>query len=874
MLAGSPQSLWDTDHGDDPDIQGYAVGFSVNHGQSITFKINTPLNAGETTVPYHLQIFRLGYYGGMGARLVDTILNLKNTAQPAPVTDLNTGLVDAGTWHASYTWQVPASATSGIYFAKATRDDGNLGTDSKPASNHVRFVVRDDEGHSDILFKTSDATWQAYNPWGGASLYSKDSSIFPDPYLPHGQGYKVSYNRPFNTLRNWQGQVYYTEYPMVRWLESNGYDVSYYSDLDNQRGTGRITDHKIWLGVGHDEYWSQAQRRRVEAARAAGVNLAFLDGNESYWETAYDPGIGGSASDPRTMVCYKETNFPELVDPSRPEGWTGLWRDDQYPSIHQPDPENALTGNVYGNNGLIAQPLDLRVPPEVAHDRFWRNTSIANLKSGDPPATIQGIIGHEWDEVQDNGFQPPGLVSLSHTVYKGGVHSLTLYRDSTGKGMVFGAGSICFDWALDDHHDTFDTDDPQFIHYIAPVDQRIRQAMVNLFADMGNVQPATLQSGLVRATQSTDHTAPVSSITAPPAGAHFQPGHPITITGTASDSGGGVVGGVEVSIDGGATWHPATGLNSWSYTFTPSDTGMLTLLSRAVDDSGNLETPLPGGRPIEVLDGTTNKLTASSQSTVYGKAVTFTATITSSGSPVTTGNVVFKDGNTTLATVALDGSGQAVFTTTKLSAKTHTITATFTGNAVDDTSSASISHTVTKAPLVIRAVNKTRVAGDPTTTLTATYTGLVNGDTSAVVKGLKLASPGASSNVAGTYKITPSGATATNYTISYVTGTLTVNPGVAKTFVFTPPSNPRVGVAFDLKVTARDAYGNIATGYRGTLNLTSNDPLAPSLGHHTFTASDKGVFTFHVTLRTRGKIRLTVKDPASGITDFIDVTVG
>jgi hypothetical protein len=119
----------------------------------------------------------------------------------------------------------------------------------------------------------------------------------------------------------------------------------------------------------------------------------------------------------------------------------------------------------------------------------------------------------------------------------------------------------------------------------------MQQATVNLLADMG-VQPATLQSGLLFAT--TDRTPPASVITAPAANANIPVGTPTTITGTAQDSGGGVVGGVEVSVNGGTTWHPAIGRGNWSYSWTPAQLGSVTILSRAVDDSGNLESPSAG----------------------------------------------------------------------------------------------------------------------------------------------------------------------------------------------------------------------------------------------------------------------------------------
>jgi len=121
----------------------------------------------------------------------------------------------------------------------------------------------------------------------------------------------------------------------------------------------------------------------------------------------------------------------------------------------------------------------------------------------------------------------------------------------------------------------------------------MQQATVNLLADMG-AQPATLQSGLVQATASTDTTPPSSSITAPASGSRVTVNLPVTISGSTADAGGGVVGAVEVTVDGGSTWHPATGREQWTYTFTPEAAGTLNIRTRAVDDSGNLELPGAG----------------------------------------------------------------------------------------------------------------------------------------------------------------------------------------------------------------------------------------------------------------------------------------
>ena len=125
----------------------------------------------------------------------------------------------------------------------------------------------------------------------------------------------------------------------------------------------------------------------------------------------------------------------------------------------------------------------------------------------------------------------------------------------------------------------------------------MQQATVNLFADMA-VQPPTPHAGLTAASASTDSTAPVSA----PATATrtVTAGTPVTVSGTAADAGGGRVGGVEVSVDGGASWHPATGRESWSFTWTPTASGQVTVRSRAADDSGTWRAGSPGPARVEV----------------------------------------------------------------------------------------------------------------------------------------------------------------------------------------------------------------------------------------------------------------------------------
>ncbi len=590
--TGTPSSVWDISGAGDSTIQGFATDISVNQGRTVSFKINTNAKA------YTITIFRMGYYNGNGARQIATVspsVTLPQT-QPACKTDSTTFLYDCGNWAVSASWPVPANATSGIYFAVLNRTDTG-------GANQIFFIVRNDASHSDVLFQTADETWQAYNAYGGHSVYGQlDTFDLPD------RAYKVSYNRPFitrgfgNESATW---VFGNEYPMIRWLEANGYDVTYFTGIDAARSGTLIQNHKVYMDTGHDEYVSGPQRTNIEAARDAGVNLAFFSGNEFFWKTRWENSIDGTNTAYRTLVCYKETLAFAKIDPTDPPTWTGTWRDPSFsPPADGGKPENALTGTLFMVNSGPDNPgsLSIQVPAADGKMRFWRNTTIANLVSGQTATLPAGTLGYEWDEDLDNGARPAGTFDLSTATYNltadflldygatygAGIatHRMTMHRAPSG-ALVFGAGTVQWSWGLDSNHDNsfgFPTPAPS---------TDMRQATVNLFADMG-IQPASLQAGLLLASKSTDTTPPTSTITFPTTGSTVPSGSQVTITGTATDSGGGVVGGVEVSEDGGTTWHPASGRENWSFVWGPSSSGTVTIESRAVDDSGNLETPGAG----------------------------------------------------------------------------------------------------------------------------------------------------------------------------------------------------------------------------------------------------------------------------------------
>jgi hypothetical protein len=211
-------------------------------------------------VRFNIDVYRLGYYNGLGARKIATLTNITGKSQAACLIDSTTHLVDCGNWTESATWAVPATAVSGVYIARLSRTDNG-------GASHIPFVVRDDASTSDLLMQTSDTTWQAYNQYGGFSLYQGSPVA----------AVKVSYNRPFATRGQSSGFgvsnfVFYAEYPMVRWLEANGYNVSYSTGVDTDRSGAEIVEERQelcghrWNGrrVGGDEnaayggqYWSE-----------------------------------------------------------------------------------------------------------------------------------------------------------------------------------------------------------------------------------------------------------------------------------------------------------------------------------------------------------------------------------------------------------------------------------------------------------------------------------------------------------------------------------------------------------------------------------------------------------------------------------------
>lgn len=273
-----------------PWIEGYCSRQSVSAGESIDLFVSC-----EPARRYKLEVFRMGYYGGRGARLVATLGPFEGKPQTTPTTGEKN--LHECQWERALSLPIPSDWLSGVYLGRLTTIPES---DSEPYwQSYVVFIVKDDRP-AGILFQCSDNTWQAYNRW------PNDFSVYTHPKGNQGPWADVSFDRPYareaqhdavvnDPLTVGAGEFLPLEFPLAYWLEQHGYDVSYCSNSD-MLTPDRGLKCKAFISVGHDEYWDIRQFRSVEKMRDAGVSLLFLSGNAICWVTPYRDSADGRAN--------------------------------------------------------------------------------------------------------------------------------------------------------------------------------------------------------------------------------------------------------------------------------------------------------------------------------------------------------------------------------------------------------------------------------------------------------------------------------------------------------------------------------------------------------------------------------------------------
>ena len=261
-----------------PWIEGYCSHTSIRAGETLTLYIST-----NPASSYRIEFYRLGWYGGTGGRKVHELGPLPGHVQPDP--PIGAKRRRDCDWTASASVRIPRDWVSGVYLGKLTADTGGW-------QSYVVFIVRDTR-KADVVFQCSDHTWQAYNRWPNHfALYDdgKDSWYW-------GGHVEVSFNRPYGRycqifdapLSQGSGEFLLWEFPIAFWLEQHGYDVTYISNRDTHQNAAGLRRGRLLISAGHDEYWSIEMYRNVQAAVAAGVNVAFLSGDTCYGRIGLRP---------------------------------------------------------------------------------------------------------------------------------------------------------------------------------------------------------------------------------------------------------------------------------------------------------------------------------------------------------------------------------------------------------------------------------------------------------------------------------------------------------------------------------------------------------------------------------------------------------
>ncbi|MGA1999909.1 MAG: Ig-like domain-containing protein [Terriglobales bacterium] len=757
-------------------IKAYMSATSVNKGGSIDFHVS--VNPAQT---YTIDVYRLGWYQGLGGRLMQHIGPLNGTQQPTCPVNATTGLIECN-WATGYTLTTQTSWTSGVYIAVLTN--------SQNYQNYAHFVVRDDSRVAALLYQLPDNTYQAHNDYPfdqktGKSLYAYNS-YGPNTIGGTPAAVKVSFDRPYNYDGDsgvFGYDVLGQDVPFIRWLEKSGYDVAYTSDVDTHVDGAHLLNYRGFIVEGHDEYVSKQMYDNMLAARDAGVNIGFFGADAIYWQIRYESSSSGVPN--RVVVCYRDVTIDPTTDPSLT---TVYWRD---PILNRP--EQTLIGVMFTN----IVPMDSQgnyVPYVVTNSGNWVYAG-TGFKDGD---SVPGVVGYEGDRLFSNYPGPTAVAGtytlLSNSPFKSsGVSDYansSVYQATSG-AWVFGAGTV--NWA-----NTLDNFSPSGTSI---VDARLQQTTANIL------------NRFVSGTPQGDFTLAGS-----PASQTVTPGGP-TSYGVTITPNNGFTGQVTLSVTGlptGASGsfapNPATSTSTLSVT-TGSNTPPGTYTLTITGISGSLTHTAAVTLVVSASPDFTMSASPSSQTVIqggptsYGITVTptngFTGQVTLSVSGLPTGtNGSFSPNPTTgsstlsVTTGASTPVGSYTLTVTGVSGTlTHTATVTLIVSIPDFALSASpSSQTITQGRSTTYGVTITPALG-------------FAGQVTLSVSGLPTGATGSFSPNPATLSSTLSVTTIASTAVGTYTLTIT---GVSGALMHTTTVSLTVapaGVVYDNKVSAGFDFG-------------------------------------------------------------------
>ncbi|WP_328913074.1 MULTISPECIES: N,N-dimethylformamidase beta subunit family domain-containing protein [unclassified Streptomyces] len=385
-------------------VEGYTDRVSVLPGETFGLHVST------TAPGFRVSAFRIGWYGGAQARLVWASDRVPGRTQRRGRPTADTRTVRAG-WDRSLEVRTEGWP-EGAYLLRLDADSGH--------QRYVPMVVRSAAAHGRTLLMHAPATWQAYNQWGGYSLYQGRDGRYSVRSL------SVGFDRPYD--RNGAEKFMVYERAAVVLAERLGIPLAYTTGVDVHLDPSVLRGATTAVALGHDEYWTPEQRRHVTAARDAGTNLAFLGANTCFRRVRLEPGPDGGGV--RTVVCYKTD-----------------WSDDPYLAHHPTmattdfrvrpgaDPESTLTGVIY--EGF---PTDAPYVVHSADHWIFEGTGVR------PGESFDHLVGVEYDRV-DPGYHAPSekleIVAHSPLVCNGRrSHADSAYYTVPSGAGVFASGTM------------------------------------------------------------------------------------------------------------------------------------------------------------------------------------------------------------------------------------------------------------------------------------------------------------------------------------------------------------------------------------------------------------------------------------------------
>jgi len=371
-------------------IEGYAGQQSVLPGQSFRLYVST------TARSFRVEAFRFGWYSGHQARLVWTSAQVPGQRQTAADIAPGTHMVTAP-WRPSMTITA-ANWPPGSYLLRLDASSG--------AERYVPVTVRSASTAGAVVILNDNTTWQAYNAWGGYSLYQG-----PDG-LPSDRGYAVSFDRPYD--QDGAGRFLFFDQAAIALAERTGVPLAYETDVDIDQDPSILHGARAVVSLGHDEYYSQAMRSALLTARDAGTNLAFLGANAIYRHIRFADGD-------RVIICYKAAALDPLYGQDDAQT-TQQWRD-----APDPRPESVITGVFYECNPVSA--------PYVVYDPSSWIFAGTGARRGE---SFPGLVGPEYDRLDPSVPFPRPIQVLAHSPLT--CDGFSTFSDSAYYTAASGAG--------------------------------------------------------------------------------------------------------------------------------------------------------------------------------------------------------------------------------------------------------------------------------------------------------------------------------------------------------------------------------------------------------------------------------------------------